>query len=50
MKNKELIEIAHKAHELRMELGIDKMKSQQSLDIELEHIENSLLSDGRKSK
>ena len=50
MKNKKLIEIAHKAHEIRIALGIDKIKSQKSLDIELDHIENSLLSDGRKSK
>lgn len=49
MTNKEkLIEKAHKAHQFRLELGIDKKQSLQSLKIELEHIENPKLSDGRK--
>jgi len=42
------IEIAHKAHQARLELGLNEEQSLQSLNIELEHIENPELSEGRK--
>lgn len=48
MSKQELIEKAHKAHQHRLELGICEEKSLQSLKIELEHIEDLKLSEGRK--
>jgi hypothetical protein len=42
------IEIAKKAHEFRISLGLCKIQSEQSLKIELEHIEDPKLSEGRK--
>jgi len=50
MTKEELIKKAHKNHQHRLELKINEEQSLQSLKIELEHIEDPKLSDGRKQK
>lgn len=45
---KELIEKAHNTHKIRLELGICEEHSLQSLAVELDHIKDPKLSDGRK--
>jgi len=48
-KQIELIEKANKAHQFRLSLGINAEASKQSLDIEIEHIKEPKLSEGRKN-
>ena len=45
----ELVKKAKEAHKHRLELGICEEKSLQSLNIEIEHIKDPKLSEGRKN-
>jgi len=48
-KQIEQTEKANKAHKFRLSLGINAEASKQSLDIEIEHIKEPKLSEGRKN-
>ena len=48
-KQIKLIETANKAHQFRLSLGLNAEVSKQSLNIEIGHIKDPKLSEGRKN-